>query len=504
MHIETLGQGNDKLRAFGSNIYLDGYLRLDAWLALFGLVLCFGALIWFFLSPWLFHLQVSILLLSLLLLVIGGIGVLQSPPAWMWIGLIVFVFGLMDFTIRRGGVEAGGFDIQSVFKGLVWILILIFGLVHGARHVFRDNLLSSLFLYSVFAFGSAFYSRAMFLGVGSGVALLAIAMYASVISAWPEQRVRRMWQGLFITVFILAAASLFLYFVFPDWARDWRASGAGRLKGVTGSGNSLGPIMSAGVIVGTYLLTTMKSKLETFAVLGAVIVILVALVLSQSRASMIGLAMAFLLVAAFRNFFMMLVTAAIAGVLVWTTLQPDIWKESLDLAASVLSRSGRIGEITTFTGRSQIWAAIIPEWLNSPWIGYGLGSPRIIISEAYTGPWGQKFESAHNWLLESLISFGIAGTLLLVIFLGRLGWRLWHFQPPAPRGSDRGIDWQLVITMRRLFIFCLVSGVMEKAFAGMPSPTTILLACMAGSCAVLSKNGAMVPSDLHSGGSHRT
>lgn len=446
---------------------------------------------WYLLDPHLFLLQLPIFLCSILLGAFGWFGLLRSPPAWLPVAMIVFIYFAMDFTLRSGNVSGGGFDIQSILKGIAWVFILSFGLANGIRKVFDNRLLLIFFFYTLFAFFSAFYSKAFLLGLGSGIALLALSCFAGVIGTWPKNRLRSMWRGLFIASAVMACLSLVFYFVAPQMAID-NTAGPNRLRGLTGSGNSLGPIMSIGVFAGVYIWSSDKKSLRIFTALG-IAFLLAALALSQSRASMFGLLAGFLLVAALSNLFAFMLTAVIGSIGAWTVLQPGLLDSILGGLAGLITRSGRVNEITSFTGRSEIWAGVFAKWLQSPWFGYGLGSPRIIVAEAYRDQWGNTHESAHNWLLESLISFGITGTALLVFFLGILAWQLWTFKKnEMAQKNDYNVDWPLVLCMRRCFVFCLVSGLMEKAFAGMPNPSLILLTCMAGSCVVLAKQGAVV------------
>ena len=81
------------------------------------------------------------------------------------------------------------------------------------------------------------------------------------------------------------------------------------------------------------------------------------------------------------------------------------WVHRLDLAIS--------GQLTTLTGRTQIWFIAWEEFLASPWFGYG---PSI---------WGDYYRfmigirtanSAHNQLLQSLSSAGILGLAGLLFY----------------------------------------------------------------------------------------
>jgi len=214
-------------------------------------------------------------------------------------------------------------------------------------------------------------------------------------------------------------------------------------------------------------------------------VMAVCLALSESRGSTAGLVAAFVLLASLGRPLVALASSVLALIGGWALLQPGLLDHLMRSVASVVARSGNVNEITTFTGRSEIWAAVIPKWLESPWIGYGLGSPRVVVSQAYTTRWGQTYESAHNWLLESLLSFGVFGTAVLVAFLLALLVSAWRLRGRLRSLPERGPDRALVNCILRCWVFLLVSGLVEKSFAGMPNPTTVLLAFMAGSCVVL-------------------
>ena len=55
----------------------------------------------------------------------------------------------------------------------------------------------------------------------------------------------------------------------------------------------------------------------------------------------------------------------------------------LEEAVGPLARSGNVKEIFTFTGRTDIWKFVIGKIAESPWLGYGYGASRIIISGGY-------------------------------------------------------------------------------------------------------------------------
>lgn len=455
------------------------------WLVAIGLVGAVSCLAMWVFSPGLFLVAAPLMLLCLALAGVAGIASFLNPPAWAHVGLIVFAFALMDFSLRKGGVSAGGFDAQSIFKGLVWVVVLAYAALHGGRHLLRHPLPAWLTLYAVLALLSASYSPSQLLGLGSGVALLAIGLYAGLISQFDESRLHRLWRAMFGVVALLALASLITYFAAPGWARDYLASGAGRLRGVNGSGNSLAAILCIGLIAGAYVLERSSRWSSRGAVLVGVAVVVASLILTESRGSTAGLLAAFIVVAAIGRPLVALGAALIGLFSLWLLLQPGLFDAWVQWLAGVVARSGSADEITSFTGRSDIWLALWPKVLESPWIGYGLGGARVVVSQAYSNQWGQSYESAHNWLLESLLSVGVIGTVVLAGFLVGVLVSAWRLRKRLLVLPDHQADAALVRCILRCWVFLLVSGMVEKSFAGMPSPSTVLFALMAGSCASL-------------------
>lgn len=462
--------------------------RFDVYLAAIGSLLVAALAVWLSIEPSMLLPVVACGVLALVIALAGWAGLLARPPPTLAVGFFVLGYCMTDFTVRHGGVSPGGYDAQSLLKGGVWGLVLVFGLVHGARLLRFDVALSLFGLYATFAFGSAFYSPALVLGLGSAVALVAMATWAGFVANLDISWHRRMWTSLFIVLSLLAAASITLYFVAPDWARDFKSAGAGRLRGLTGSGNSLGPICSVATIGGLFAVRMAKTvRLRAF-YLTCLSLNLFALVLSQSRSALMGLVGALVLPACIARpvLFPFLGAAVVGGG--WLMTSPEVMKSVLGGLASAISRTGDIGEVTSLTGRSDIWLAVYKLWLQSPMFGFGLASPRQLISEAHISQW-QTYESAHNWLLESLLSFGVIGTTLLVAFLLVLLLRLWKLRIGScrrPISNHTELDW-LGLCMLRCILFALISGITEKAFAGMPSPSTVLLAMSAASAVVCAR-----------------
>lgn len=110
-------------------------------------------------------------------------------------------------------------------------------------------------------------------------------------------------------------------------------------------------------------------------------------------------------------------------------LNPGINEAILELLASLFARTGQVNELTTLTGRGVIWEACWKLIVERPWVGYGLGSVRVVLPLSYADEWGNTYGSAHNFLLESLISVGWIGSLpLIAVLLMGLGFLISYFR----------------------------------------------------------------------------
>jgi O-antigen ligase len=95
-------------------------------------------------------------------------------------------------------------------------------------------------------------------------------------------------------------------------------------------------------------------------------------------------------------------------------------------------RMALFGDLT-FTGRTDIWSALLPEIARRPWLGYGFGSFWDVgllvnpIRSAAPGEWfmeAQLINTAHDGYLDTLLQSGIIGLSLAVLTVVRTLWLL--------------------------------------------------------------------------------
>jgi O-antigen ligase len=127
----------------------------------------------------------------------------------------------------------------------------------------------------------------------------------------------------------------------------------------------------------------------------------------------------------------------------------------------VLSRSGDISEITSMTGRSDIWAAIPKLIEGRVWIGFGYGSS-IFVIPAHEAEVGFLTSHAHNLMLQLLLTTGWIGVGLFTISFLLAGLRAAYF-------ADR--------TILLLLGFVILNGITESsAFSSVANICTLAYA----------------------------
>ena len=445
---------------------------------------------WIVLQTPILPLVAPLTLVSLAVVGIALLSYLRDSGATTGALLLGITYFLVDFTLKQAGnAAASGFDAQSLMKMLMYLVLLAYASLHGARSVFRHRSTGLFLAYAVFALMSAGYSTTRVLALGGGLALLGTALTAATMATWTDRELQRAWIVLFVLAGAILVGSLALYIVAPGFAVATHVAGEGRLRGLTGAPNSLGQIAAMACIGAVYTAKTSEQRaLRALAVIGFLLSTGM-LLLTGSRTALLGLGASLLLPALMRGAAGLTVLAIVmAGSLV-VVAYPDLIHASIAAIAAVFSRTGHAAEIMTFTGRIEIWRACVAIWWAAPWFGYGLGSPRTVIPEAWSFRWGGSTGSAHNFLLESLLSFGVVGTALLLAFIAALSWTTLRNWSQA-QGAGRWLPWAALSAL----LFALTNGLMEKSFAGMLGPNTVVLALVCGTGAALQRRaGAADP-----------
>lgn len=131
----------------------------------------------------------------------------------------------------------------------------------------------------------------------------------------------------------------------------------------------------------------------------------------------------------------------------------------VDMVSVKLTKTGSVDELTTATGRTEIWAEAIRLIAKSPLTGYGGGTSSQVMAE-HSG-------HAHNLILEPSVLFGVPAALCLIVLLGV---------------NIRDSYFNRTFFVRTFTSYLLVLGLVESPLFGLvPDPMMcIWMACIFG------------------------
>ena len=132
---------------------------------------------------------------------------------------------------------------------------------------------------------------------------------------------------------------------------------------------------------------------------------------------------------------------------------------ALPLFGHSLSEYTSRGDVTTLTGRTEMWAYVVSEIKHRPLVGYGYSVSGAIFQSKYFpiwyGPWDQGPQSSlHNGYLDHAIGVGVPATLLWLFVVLRPWWFALRQQNDA---------WNLKPLAFLIIIPCLVHNMSEAS-----------------------------------------
>ncbi len=381
------------------------------------------------------------------------------PAVWLWIvaragaaggtplALIVIAIVALSDTSARG--FSTGIDAQSVVKFGIWTsgLLLLFWRWPVIKAASRELPTSALLLLCVWAVLTTTYSATRFYTFGAGLSFLGVCITAIVFAEDTDEK-----RGLAVIWGALMAAlalSLVLYVLVPSQVMTAHENGRSlRLSGAFGSPNNLG-VAAALALLLTFLLCRQIGRgaglalaLVGLGVCGA------CLYLSGSRTAIISMLVGVTVILVSRRPVLAisaLASAVGAGLLFLA--YPDV----RDGMLALVTREGSTREVTTFTGRTEIWRYVFSLIEKAPILGYGFASTKEVIPAGFTGAFGWTTHSAHNMVLQAWVATGLIGLGILLVAL--LALVRDHFVRPHP-------------VRDAVTAFVLTQGLMEASIAG--------------------------------------
>ncbi len=352
------------------------------------------------------------------------LGLRRFAPAHIGFGLldlflIAYVF-LTQLNIRRLtgneklATDPTKLDISNIPKAALWLFGLLLAVWLLRRH--SDYLLRPPMRYVLIFFSwlsvTCLYSPEPFKALFMLSTVLSVFL---VFLAFAEARgLPVLFDRLIQIDTVFLGISIVLFFAVPSVSHmlNWDGSVGPRMTGLGGHPNHTG-VLAALIIVALYARCDSGnfSKLFKFV---AVTIALIALVLTQSRTSLIAAGVGCMVYFLLKNrwhaaLIPVLICMVAVGVLV---IQLD------DQILAVFARSGDADELLTGTGRSFIWELSWGLIKKAPMLGYGFNSSySMFMDEAYllVGDVGvYVFPHAHNLVLQLLLYGGIIALALFV------------------------------------------------------------------------------------------
>lgn len=247
------------------------------------------------------------------------------------------------------------------------------------------------------------------------------------------------------------------------WSRDNLFDG-GRLQGIMGNANLLGPVallaiivfgirfaaraprrtLLIGWIVVSAFLFVRASSATAFVAAVAVVVVLVTVLLMR-RAKRPGER---------TRYYIAYAVVGIGGLLAFWFLRGPVFEA--------------LGRSADLTGRERIWEDVLARANEHPWIGWGFSTPWITTDPAFDG-WitdhGQTVMQAHNMWIDVYLQLGVIGVFLMVMTYLAYIWRSWFFAVDRPRWdlrADRPYS-PLTLLPTLLGAVLLVQGLAESS-----------------------------------------
>jgi O-antigen ligase len=319
------------------------------------------------------------------------------------------------------------------------------------RGGFRDFL-----LYLGLGGVSVIYSLAPTYSFARAVAAILIFIPAVKFAtdARDERDVQRLLKWFMVAVGLVWLGLLAALVAVPHdvgWVQD--EMGMMRFRGFFGSPNQVGEVTLVTVATVPLIWSACSRRQKTVLLILAAVAIALGAA-ADSRSPFVGLTIGGLAYAFWRYRLRALPVCLIAGVL------------GLVMATIVAPQYFTRGDVSTLTGRTDVWKFTIHEIKRSPLLGYGFEVEGDILQSKYFpvwwGPWDEgPHSSLHNGYLSRAIGLGVPALLFWLFFFLR-PW-VWLFVSGADPWHLKRVF--LLVIVPVLVVNCAESGSGDCRFA---------------------------------------
>lgn len=288
--------------------------------------------------------------------------------------------------------------------------------------VFRRFINPGMLLLLGWALASAAWAPLPTFVITQSIAMIGVSVIALAfcLAGWHPYRFERVMMG---TIAVILIASIFVATAFPDIGvhSGTDVSLRDSWRGVTWQKNALGQLSAVGMILSVYLYAAHRTR-AFVALTGFVICTFVLLKSRSSTSLMLALIASGTTLAIMRPF--SFTPPQVRRVVLMATMILVPLLIYLAVATPYLGFIGQyFGKDGTFSGRTQIWNAMILEIKTRPWLGTGLTS---FWGGMNAGEW--RVQAAANWPVRNGHNgyIDVANELGLIGLFFFLSFMIWY------------------------------------------------------------------------------
>ncbi|TWU64971.1 O-Antigen ligase [Crateriforma conspicua] len=376
---------------------------------------------------------------------------------WASTALAIFV-GPVDIVADGGTMTVGLDPVVAVKLGTALIAMIwsAWGLAtcRGVRELVLS--MPALLLFGILFLVLLATPRAVS-SASAATALINTTYVVFIATSLVGLGIRGTVSAMTVGMFVYTCCAWGLYLTMPRYGVFPEDLGGGlivyRLGGM-GHPNGVSRAICLGLILSVWLWKSGRIPTRWFALVAPVFA--VAAYLAWSRTSLVATAIALLILWADQILRRRVVAAITVLAMVGITTLTVVWMagygESIaEIALSKLTKTGSTEELTTGTGRAEIWAYSIDLIRQRPWIGHGFNAGPTLL---------ERFsQSTHNAVLHASLAGGVvAGGFMVVLLIVTLNLVLTGGHP----------------LIRAVAFFVLISCLLEETvLETFPGPCTL-------------------------------
>lgn len=335
---------------------------------------------------------------------------------WLTTAWVVLLFvssfrfsGFRDPALAASGaasienaIELFAYAVVAAFVARRW---------YGNRIRIDSGGVRLLVAYGVLAVISVLWSRVPLFSLVRGAQIVVLAVltaYTAHIWNTRSELVRPQWRSIWTTFLVISCVVSAVGLLTSNWIGG-RFAWPGMHPGVTAEYLGVAALVVLVMLVQRWEVRVGLRRLLPL-LLPALLVLMVLTITRSVIAAFIAALPLVIVTSSFAPRGIRLLLGGFLGYVMVSVML--LWPERL---IEFVLRDGSVDQLTSLTGRTELWQYALEALERSPWFGFGYGSGRIVLTERI--PWSG---TGHNLWIESAVSLGAVGAILVTLIIGWL------------------------------------------------------------------------------------